>query len=105
MKLRRWFCVGMLGFFSALSMPVRADVAPIPERPVDWDEHPSPMPQEPPDDALARRLVPLEVVRTLGAYDFAPSKFWYSMYSDVMPRVLNFMRSRGKEKTKQGLSA
>jgi lipid II:glycine glycyltransferase (peptidoglycan interpeptide bridge formation enzyme) len=42
-----------------------------------------------------------EVVRTLGAYDFAPSKFWYSMYSDVMPRVLNFMRSRGKEKTKQ----
>ncbi len=46
-----------------------------------------------------------EVVRTLGAYDFAPSKFWYSMYSDVMPRVLNFMRSRGKEKTKHGLSA
>ncbi|MCB0104127.1 MAG: peptidoglycan bridge formation glycyltransferase FemA/FemB family protein [Anaerolineales bacterium] len=42
-----------------------------------------------------------EVVRTLGAYDFAPSKFWYSMYADVMPRVLNFMRSRGKEKTKQ----
>lgn len=45
-----------------------------------------------------------EVVRTLGAYDFAPSKFWYSMYSDVMPRVLNFMRSRGKAKTKRGLS-
>ncbi|RJP54013.1 MAG: peptidoglycan bridge formation glycyltransferase FemA/FemB family protein [Anaerolineaceae bacterium] len=44
-----------------------------------------------------------EVVRTLGAYDFAPSKFWYAMYSDVMPRVLNFMRSRGKEKTKQVL--
>jgi lipid II:glycine glycyltransferase (peptidoglycan interpeptide bridge formation enzyme) len=42
-----------------------------------------------------------EVVRTLGAYDFALSKFWYSMYSDVMPRVLDFMRSRGKEKTKQ----
>lgn len=42
-----------------------------------------------------------EVVRTLGAYDFAPSKFWYSMYSDVMPRVLDFMRSRGKAKTKQ----
>jgi len=44
-----------------------------------------------------------DVVRTLGAYDFAPSKFWYSMYSDVMPRVLNFMRSRGREKTKQAL--
>ena len=46
-----------------------------------------------------------EVVRTLGAYDFAPNKLWYSMYSDVMPRLLDFMRSRGKEKTKQGLSA
>lgn len=46
-----------------------------------------------------------EVVRTLGAYDFAPNKLWYSLYADVMPRVLDFMRSRGKEKTKQGLSA
>jgi peptidoglycan pentaglycine glycine transferase (the first glycine) len=42
-----------------------------------------------------------EVARTLGAYDFAPNIFWYKMYSDVMPRVLDFMRSRGKEKTKQ----
>lgn len=42
-----------------------------------------------------------EVVRTLGAYDFVPNKFWYAMYSDVMPRVLNFMRSRGRERTKQ----
>lgn len=42
-----------------------------------------------------------DVVRTLGAYDFAPSKFWYSMYSDAMPRVLNFMRSKGKEKTRR----
>lgn len=44
-----------------------------------------------------------EVVRTLGAYDFAPNKFWYAMYSDVMPRVLDFMRSRGKTKTRQAL--
>ncbi|MCQ3937813.1 MAG: hypothetical protein DPW18_12300 [Chloroflexi bacterium] len=44
-----------------------------------------------------------EVVRTLGAYDFAPNKFWYSMYSDVMPRVLDFMRSRGRQKTRQAL--
>jgi lipid II:glycine glycyltransferase (peptidoglycan interpeptide bridge formation enzyme) len=44
-----------------------------------------------------------EVVRTLGAYDFAPNKFVYSLYSEVMPRVLDFMRSRGKEKTKQSL--
>jgi peptidoglycan pentaglycine glycine transferase (the first glycine) len=46
-----------------------------------------------------------EVIRTLGAYDFAPNKLWYKLYAEVMPRVLNVMRSRGKEKTKQGLSA
>jgi lipid II:glycine glycyltransferase (peptidoglycan interpeptide bridge formation enzyme) len=44
-----------------------------------------------------------EVVRTLGAYDFAPNQFVYKLYSEVMPRVLDFMRSRGKEKTKQSL--
>jgi lipid II:glycine glycyltransferase (peptidoglycan interpeptide bridge formation enzyme) len=44
-----------------------------------------------------------EVTRTLGAYDFAPNKFWYKMYAEVMPRVLDIMRSRGKEKTRQGL--
>jgi lipid II:glycine glycyltransferase (peptidoglycan interpeptide bridge formation enzyme) len=41
-----------------------------------------------------------EVIRTLGAYDFAPNKFWYKMYAEVMPRVLDVMRTRGKEKTK-----
>jgi lipid II:glycine glycyltransferase (peptidoglycan interpeptide bridge formation enzyme) len=46
-----------------------------------------------------------EVIRTLGAYDFAPTKLWYKLYADIMPRVLDVMRSRGKEKTKQGLSA
>lgn len=44
-----------------------------------------------------------EVVRTLGAYDFAPNKLLYKLYAEVMPRVLDFMRSRGKEKTKQSL--
>lgn len=46
-----------------------------------------------------------EVIRTLGAYDFAPNKILYKLYADIMPRVLDVMRSRGKEKTKQGLSA
>jgi lipid II:glycine glycyltransferase (peptidoglycan interpeptide bridge formation enzyme) len=46
-----------------------------------------------------------EVIRTLGAYDFAPNKFWYKLYTEIVPRVLDVMRSRGKEKTKQGLSA
>ncbi len=44
-----------------------------------------------------------EVIRTLGAYDFAPTKLWYKLYAEVMPRVLDVMRSRGKEKTKQRL--
>lgn len=46
-----------------------------------------------------------EVLRTLGAYDFAPNKILYKLYTDIMPRILDVMRSRGKEKTKQGLSA
>jgi len=45
-----------------------------------------------------------EVIRTLGAYDFAPNQIWYKLYAEVMPRVLDVMRSRGKEKTKQGLA-
>jgi len=46
-----------------------------------------------------------KVVRTLGAWDFAPSPLWYKMYSQIIPRLLDVMRSRGKLKTKQGLSA
>jgi lipid II:glycine glycyltransferase (peptidoglycan interpeptide bridge formation enzyme) len=45
------------------------------------------------------------VVRTLGAWDFAPSPLWYKMYSEIIPRVLDVMRSRGKAKTKQSLGA
>jgi len=46
-----------------------------------------------------------EVIRTLGAYDFVPNKLWYKLYTEIMPRVLDVMRSRGREKTKRGLSA
>jgi peptidoglycan pentaglycine glycine transferase (the first glycine) len=44
-----------------------------------------------------------QVVRTLGAWDFVPSPLWYKMYSEIIPRVLDVMRSRGKSKTKQSL--
>lgn len=44
-----------------------------------------------------------KVVRTLGAWDFAPNPFWYKLYSEIIPRVLDVMRSRGKAKTKQSL--
>lgn len=43
------------------------------------------------------------VVRTLGAWDFAPNPLWYGMYTKVVPRILDVMRSRGKTKTKQSL--
>jgi lipid II:glycine glycyltransferase (peptidoglycan interpeptide bridge formation enzyme) len=46
-----------------------------------------------------------QVVRTLGAWDYAPSPLWYKMYSDVMPGVLDIMRARGKARTKQNLGA
>ena len=46
-----------------------------------------------------------QVVRTLGAWDYAFNPLWYRMYSDVMPRVLDVMRSRGKVQTKQNLGA
>jgi lipid II:glycine glycyltransferase (peptidoglycan interpeptide bridge formation enzyme) len=46
-----------------------------------------------------------EVVRSLGAWDYAPNSLWYRMYSEIIPRVLDVMRSRGKEKTKQQIGA
>jgi len=42
-----------------------------------------------------------EVVRTLGAWDYAPNALWYKMYTEVMPRLLDVMRSRGKARTRQ----
>ena len=44
-----------------------------------------------------------KVVRTLGAWDFAPNPLWYKLYSETIPRVLNVMRLRGKAKTKQSI--
>ncbi len=44
-----------------------------------------------------------KVVRTLGAWDYAPNPLWYKMYSEIIPRLLDILRSRGKAKTKQSL--
>jgi peptidoglycan pentaglycine glycine transferase (the first glycine) len=44
-----------------------------------------------------------KVVRTLGAWDYAPSPFWYKLYSEIIPHLLDVMRSRGKSKTRQSL--
>ncbi len=45
------------------------------------------------------------VRRTLGAWDYAPNALWYWAYTRVMPRVLDWMRSRGRRRTQQGLEA
>ncbi len=45
------------------------------------------------------------VVRTLGAWDFAPNRFWYRIYSEFIPRVLDVMRARGKRKVVQAAGA
>jgi peptidoglycan pentaglycine glycine transferase (the first glycine) len=46
-----------------------------------------------------------EVVRSLGAWDFAPNPVWYKLYSEIIPRIFDVIRSRGKAKTKQRLGA
>jgi peptidoglycan pentaglycine glycine transferase (the first glycine) len=46
-----------------------------------------------------------KVIRTLGAWDFAPNPLWYKLYSEIIPRLLDVMRSRGKARTKHNLGA
>lgn len=46
-----------------------------------------------------------KVVRTLGAWDFAPNPLWYKLYSEIIPRLLDVMRSRGEAKTRQSIGA
>lgn len=35
-----------------------------------------------------------QVVRHIGAWDFPARPFWYQLYTGIMPRYLNFLRSR-----------
>jgi len=44
-----------------------------------------------------------QVVRTLGAWDYTPRPLWYKLYSQVLPRLLDVMRSRGRSRTRQAL--
>ncbi len=45
-----------------------------------------------------------QVIRTLGAWDYAPHPLWYRLYTEVMPRLLDVMRRRGRSQTRQALS-
>ncbi|MCJ7622621.1 MAG: peptidoglycan bridge formation glycyltransferase FemA/FemB family protein [Anaerolineaceae bacterium] len=42
-----------------------------------------------------------EVVRTLGAWDYPAQKLNYSMYTRIFPKILDFMRSRGKKRARR----
>jgi lipid II:glycine glycyltransferase (peptidoglycan interpeptide bridge formation enzyme) len=44
-----------------------------------------------------------QIVRRIGAWDYAPSPLFYWMYTVVMPKVLDVMRWRGKQQTRRML--
>jgi lipid II:glycine glycyltransferase (peptidoglycan interpeptide bridge formation enzyme) len=46
-----------------------------------------------------------QVLRTLGAWDYPVRPFLYPLYARVLPRILGWMRQRGKKDTKRSLSA
>jgi len=43
------------------------------------------------------------VVRTLGAWDFTPNPWLYRLYTQTLPKILDAMRTRGKQRTRQVL--
>jgi peptidoglycan pentaglycine glycine transferase (the first glycine) len=45
------------------------------------------------------------VLRTIGAWDFTPNPLLYKMYTELLPRVMDIMRARGKVRTRQSLGA
>jgi peptidoglycan pentaglycine glycine transferase (the first glycine) len=44
------------------------------------------------------------VHRTIGAWDFTPNPLLYKIYTQVLPRIMDIMRSRGKAKTRQSIA-
>jgi lipid II:glycine glycyltransferase (peptidoglycan interpeptide bridge formation enzyme) len=46
-----------------------------------------------------------QVVRGLGAWDYAPNPALYRLYSTVLPRLLSLMRRRGRRRTQASLES
>lgn len=44
-----------------------------------------------------------QIIRGLGAWDYAPSAISYRLYTGVLPRVLDLLRRRGQAQTRQAL--
>ena len=45
-----------------------------------------------------------QVVRHLGAWDYAPSPTLYKLYTRLLPRVLDLMRRRGRQATRAAVA-
>lgn len=45
-----------------------------------------------------------EVIRTIGAWDYPSRPLAYSLYTQVLPKIMNVMRARGKKRTQQEVS-
>jgi lipid II:glycine glycyltransferase (peptidoglycan interpeptide bridge formation enzyme) len=43
------------------------------------------------------------VQRTIGAWDFPASPLLYKLYTQVLPRLLDLMRWRGRKRTQQSI--
>lgn len=46
-----------------------------------------------------------QVVRSLGAWDYPVRPLFYRLYSQILPRILGWMRKRGKSETRRSVSA
>ena len=44
-----------------------------------------------------------EVLRTLGAWDYPSQRWAYALYREILPRFLDILRRRGKERTRRAL--
>lgn len=44
-----------------------------------------------------------KVVRTMGAWDYTPSPLLYRLYTRVLPRMLDILRRRGRDQTRQAV--
>jgi lipid II:glycine glycyltransferase (peptidoglycan interpeptide bridge formation enzyme) len=44
-----------------------------------------------------------EVLRTIGAYDLPIRPYYYKLYTQVLPRILDLMRRRGKTQVKEAV--
>ncbi len=45
-----------------------------------------------------------QIIRSIGAWDYAPNLLWYNLYTRLIPRLLDIMRLRGRAQTRKILS-